>query len=118
MRSKIIYALVTVLLVATWAARAGNEADARFRSRCTAIGLELRRKVADKRSDVERFRAVTPDVVRNWDDYLKRADALAISLVDTFAGPQPTRGADRATAASLGLEALTHTGKACTVGSG
>lgn len=113
-RSKIIYALALLLFLACWAARSGNEADARARSRCAAIGYEMRVETAAKSADVERWRPANPHVAAQWDDYLKSVNRVADSLVDTFAGPQPTRRADRAWAGQQGLQGLTRAAKTCT----
>ena len=116
MRIRIIYAIAAVLVAICWTARAGNEADARARSRCAAIGYELQTQVSAKRVDVGRWRFVNPPVARQWDDYLDQADRVGRSLVDTFAGPQPTRGSDRGWAAQQSLKDLTGAAKTCTGG--
>jgi len=114
MRIRIIYAVAAVLLVTAWISRAGNEADARVRSRCAAIGHELRQRAAFKHTQLARLGTADPKVARQWDVYLQHVDHMGQVLSDTFTGPQPTRGEDIGLAADLGLEALAHAGEGCT----
>jgi hypothetical protein len=113
-RSRLIYAVAAVLVIICWVARAGNEADARARSRCAAIGREMQAQAASKRVEVGHWRYANPRVAAQWDDYLKRLDIVAASLVDAYAGPQPTRGEDRAWAHQHGLQGLIRAARPCT----